>query len=254
MTTYYCQYCSKKYIRKNAFNNHLLSCRFHKICKLSENSGENINIESMNININNVYKLLIDLHNKYDKLEADYNELKKYVVIIKNKINIIDYLNQNISCIEFDYIDFINSIVIGFEELDILFKKDYVDGIFQMIINTIERLRLNDTNIPIKAFNHKDGILYIYLKSTRQWNIIDEQNINYLIKNFDKKILTLFLDWKVKNENSMDEEQFSQIYILNMKKVVGGNYDGKNKKILIKNKLYKYLRVNLKNVVSYEFD
>ena len=39
--------------------------------------------------------MVIMLHNKYDKLETEYNELKKYVSVVKNKINILDYLNQN---------------------------------------------------------------------------------------------------------------------------------------------------------------
>ena len=39
--------------------------------------------------------MVILLYNKYEKLESDYTELKKYVAITKNKINILDYLNEN---------------------------------------------------------------------------------------------------------------------------------------------------------------
>ena len=51
----------------------------------------------------------------------------------------------------------------------------------------------------------------------------------------------------------MNYDKFSDIYILNMKKVLGQNFEKKDKKTIIKNKLYKHLKINLKNIVSYEF-
>ena len=73
------------------------------------------------------------------------------------------------------------------------------------------------------------------------------------IKYFDKKILNLFLKWKIEAQEKMNYDKFSDIYILNMKKVLGQNFEKKDKKTIIKNKLYKYLKINLKNIVSYEF-
>ena len=51
----------------------------------------------------------------------------------------------------------------------------------------------------------------------------------------------------------MDYDKYTEIYILNMKKVLGNNFENKDKKTIIKNKLFKHLKVNLKNIVSYEF-
>ena len=73
------------------------------------------------------------------------------------------------------------------------------------------------------------------------------------IKYFDKKILNLFLKWKIEAQAKMNYDKFSDIYILNMKKVLGQNFEKKDKKTIIKNKLYKYLKINFKNIVSYEF-
>jgi hypothetical protein len=38
-----------------------------------------------------------------------------------------------------------------------------------------------------------------------------------------------------------------------MKKVIGGNYEKKNPAYMIKNRLYKHLKVDLKSIVSYDF-
>jgi hypothetical protein len=263
MNSYSCQYCNKKYVRKNAFNNHLLVCKFNRVSKDyalfdSEESGaDSINIQNMNINMNSIFRLLMHLHNKYEKLETDYNELKKYVAITKNKINIIDYLNENFCYDSFDYVDFIKSIKIGSEDLEKVFKHDYVNGMFEILFDIIKCYNERNFDLPIKAFSHKENVFYIYLKSgndeSGKWIIMDETYLSTLIKQIDRPLLKLFLEWKSINEVKMDKERFSEIYILYMKKVIGGNFEKRNTKIMIKNKLYKELKVDLKNIVSYEF-
>ena len=56
-----------------------------------------------------------------------------------------------------------------------------------------------------------------------------------------------------RSSKKMDYDKYTEIYILNMKKVLGNNFENKDKKTIIKNKLFKHLKVNLKNIVSYEF-
>ena len=41
---------------------------------------------------------------------------------------------------------------------------------------------------------------------------------------------------------------------MNMKKVIAGNFEKKNVNIMIKNKLYKHIKCNLKNIINYEFE
>ena len=82
---------------------------------------------------------------------------------------------------------------------------------------------------------------------------MDSNELITFIKYFDKKILNLFLEWKTEAQKKMDYDKYTEIYILNMKKVLGNNFENKDKKTIIKNKLFKHLKVNLKNIVSYEF-
>jgi len=94
---YSCAYCNKHYIMKSAYNNHLLKCKFanfsSKFDKGSEktSASETITIDSLkqNMTINNLFALVLMLYNKYEKMESDYNELKKYIAIVKNKINML---------------------------------------------------------------------------------------------------------------------------------------------------------------------
>ena len=114
MTTYSCSYCKKNYVRKSAFNNHKLNCQFIRICNNVKTIKEQNELDVIDQNnelsikfdgsINDMYKLLINLNNKFEKLQTDYNEIKKYVNITKNKIDIIEYLNKNYNSNNLDFI------------------------------------------------------------------------------------------------------------------------------------------------------
>ena len=290
-----CAFCNKTYIRKSAYNNHLITC---KLCRFASDCGNNksvnninfansnsehannesvtsdfvnsgsvnnanssaINIDSLkkDLNIHNLFAMVIMLYNKYEKLESEYTELKKYVAITKNKINILDYLNENF---KHDYMNmcsggnnitkFIDELVIGEDQLQKIFKYDYVDGIFNIICEYIDVLNVKGSLLPIKCFNTKENILYIF--DGQFWIIMDDIYLRKFIKSFDKKILTRFVEWKKNAEKTIDTEIFGEIYIQNMKKVVGGNYEKKNPALMIKNKLYKHLKIDLQSIVHYDF-
>ena len=255
---YNCAYCNKNYVRKTAYANHLIKCKYaSKHYKSNSVPLETLTLESLSrdVNIQNLFTMVIMLHNKYEKLESEYNELKKYVTVVKNKINILDYLNQNFKQ---DYLDcgtninnFIANLVIGQEHLEKIFKHDYVDGIFNIICEYIDRLNGTGLLIPIKCFNTKENVLYIF--DGQLWTIMDITYLRAFIKSFDKKLLTLFVEWKKYAEKTIDSEIFGEIYIQNMKKVIAGNYEKKNPLAMINNRLYKHLKVDLKSIVHYDF-
>jgi hypothetical protein len=260
-----CVYCNKNYVRKTSYNNHLLSCKYARVSSTNNSRNkpdcmplENLSLESLSkdVTIHNLFAMVIMLHNKYDKLESDYNELKKYVNITKNKINILDYLNEKF---KHDYLSdgranitkFMDNLLISEEHLQKIFKYDYVDGIFNIICDYIDKLNLASSLLPIKCFNTKENVLYIF--DGLEWLIMDDNYLRKFIKSFDKKILTMFVEWKKIAEKSIDPEIFGEIYIQNMKKVIGGNYEKKNPAFMIKSRLYKHLKVDLKSIVHYDF-
>jgi hypothetical protein len=270
-----CTYCKKIYIRKASYNNHLIKCklcRFSSNCRKTETESEFVKSESVkpesesesvvtmdslkkDLTIHNLFAMVIMLYNKYEKLESEYTELKKYVNVTKNKINILDYLNENFKH-DFMNMDaggsnivkFMDEIVIGEDQLQKIFKYDYVDGIFNIICDYIN---VKGSLVPIKCFNTKENILYIF--DGELWLIMDDNYLRKFIKSFDKKILTKFVEWKKIVEKTIDPEIFGEIYIQNMKKVIGGNYEKKNPASMIKNRLYKHLKVDLKSIVRYDF-
>ena len=259
MTTYICSHCKKNYKNKAAYNNHNLKCELRSICNKIKTKNEEEEEEELDVkfngSINDVYKLLINLNNKFDKLETDYNELKKYANITKNKIDVIEYLNVNFDYGDFDFVKFLNSIQITETELQIIFDHDYINGIYQIITDHIEKHQ-HDINIPIKAFTVKEGVLYICLthdNTAHKWVIMDDDHIKLIFKHFNKNLSMLFLNWQEVNKKKIRPDDFTPIYVKNMKRVFAINYEKKNMNAMLKNKLYKHLKISLRNLVSNDF-
>lgn len=304
-----CDICNKKYVRKNAFDRHYLLCKFendNKIIKSNEfkllDSSLNTcdtNLKSLDFNISNkkLYLLIIDLSNKYNKLQTDYDELKKYVVQKKKKLNIIEYLNENciIDYITFD--DLINNII--FNELDsnnvdltngrdynnmylnYIFENNFINGIIKIISQIIINQR-EKKKIGVKVFDQKDE-MYICIDKTsefnqnldedmnnntnicgnindcdKKWIIIDYINFKKFIIKIHKKLINLFTIWQNSVKYKIKDEHFNNIYIENMKKILGQSKVGCGSHgdiyLTIKHKLQKALSENIKNIISLEFE
>ena len=228
MSSYNCSYCNKTYKLKSNYDKHIFTCRFNNSCKTYSrlnNDDEFENIIDLNINkltMKNILNLLINLNNKYNKLQQDHDDLKKYVTTIKNKINVIDYLNQNYESNN-DIIQFFENIEFNLENIDLIFKNDYVDGLYQIIISASENL----DNSPIKAFSNNENILYGYFANLNTWHVIDNEIWIKFLQNSHKKIAKLLLKWKENNEKNMDYDEFAKIFTLYMNRALANNFEKK---------------------------
>ena len=164
-----CNTCYKEYIRKDAYDKHILICatinrthnnKFNQNNKIKQEFKEN-SYEPSN---KELFIMLTNLNLKYDKLMNDYSTLKNYVDTIKNKTNIIEYLNthcySNLSIFQFIY-----NININLNDLQLLFENGYLNGITNILIKYIDSQILQNINIPIKAFTRKHQVCYINISS-----------------------------------------------------------------------------------------
>ena len=288
-----CNICSKQYIRKDAFDKHYLLCNFNFEKSRSELKYNGENLTAPNISNEKIYLLLVDLSNKYNKLQADYDELKKFVITKRKKINIIDYLNNNcITCgsIDFDnYIEYIISEIMihgvynngqkdyDNEYLNLIFENDFINGMVRILSKIIINEREKKL-LPIKVFQQKDEI-YV-LKQGRgegqgqgegrdrgrdegeigemYWETMKYEDFKLFIQKIHKKIINLFTIWQKSVEYKMKDEKFNDIYLANMKKMLGQSKVGCGTHgdiyLTIKNKLQKSISENFKNVVSIELE
>ena len=110
----------------------------------------------------------------------------------------------------------------------------------------------NEQTMPIKAFDQKENILFIYNEDNK-WEILSQPMFANLMNILSKKILTEFLKWQTENKSKMRQDDFSYTYARNVQKIMGGNLTQEQIHMRVKKELYNYLKMNLRNVVEYEF-
>ena len=253
-----CKFCNKSYKRKGYFKNHVLVCEeLHKTKYMEEKEEELVgDIPTMR----NMYFLLQTFIKKTADLEDKVNELTKYIEKTKKRINIIEWLNDNI-VLESDYDTWVNTLHVTQKHLHIVFKSGIVDGINAILVDNLPCEK--ESNHPIKCFKQKANTFYIYKDDT--WSIMTLNQMNKLFRQMDQRLFKQFMLWKEEHKTKIenDDNYYQNVYLVNMHRILGGNNstsssissdqrNERNKK-RCKMNLYHYLQQNIKNIVQYEF-
>lgn len=244
MSFKYTCHCGKQYTRQDAFKRH------ETMCRLIYNYNRNNNHYNKSIEINDnteptnaeLYTMIVNLMNKYNKLQNDYDKLKSIITKAKRDFDIIDYLKNNYIC-NISLIDFINStdFIINIHEFEYICEKGYSKGVLNLLLRYIKTYKYL---VPICSFDIKINKIYVYL--SQEWHIIDNDIQRQLFNAIDLKIFDAFKLWKKHYESKMDSDIFSEIYIKNMKKIMV-DIDVKNKMMPL---LYKNIMVNVKDFIK----
>jgi hypothetical protein len=144
-----CIHCGKNYVKKSNLDKHMIACDLlqkskerRKIQLLEEISDEDQQIPSQK----KLFQMLIELGIKYNKLEEKVDEISKWVVKKKKKINMIEWLNDNIiPTLIFEQL--IDKIIITEEDIEFLFNNSFYDTLNNVFSKTIYELSENESPI-----------------------------------------------------------------------------------------------------------
>ena len=132
-----CIYCKKSYKTRNTLEKHVLLC---ETLYKSKNNQYSIQDEDAIPSQKNLYKIILELGSKYNRLEEKYIELSKWVTKKKKSINFLDFLNKNIkSNIIFEKLT--EKIKINEELINNLFTNSFND-VFNDLLSKI----MNENN------------------------------------------------------------------------------------------------------------
>lgn len=242
---YICKSCQKEYRNKESFLRHENFCiLLHSSRREKEKELEQLDsIPSLSCLFNITKELLV----KYDKLQKDHDNLKQLVYKRQKKINVIQWLNNNINNIE-DFDIWYKNLTFNIDHLEYIFKLGNIDGLIEILNNII----IDKNNIPIKCFGEKENTFYIFNKNNN-WKIITNEQLIQFIKNLNRKITNLFGSWQENNKHKLQDEKFAEEYILKMQKVIGKDIPFEIEANKIKNKIYKLLKTNIKTLIEYDF-
>ena len=260
---YKCKYCNRVYKLKPNYDKHYLLCDTlnksicnKNICKTTKETNANY-VPSLR----DMFTLILELTAKNSQLEQKVEELSKWAESKKKKLNVIDWLNEKYTK-NIKYSEWLTGIKITRNHLETVFNSDMVTGCYEILQNLLS-LDISDEHIsnehisnehiiPIKAFDQKENILFIYTDDNK-WEILSQPMFANLMNILSKNILTEFLKWQSENKSKMKQDDFSYKYARNVQKIMGGNLTQEQIHMRVKKELYNYLKMNLRNVVEYEF-
>ena len=256
---YKCKYCNRTYKLKPNYDKHYLLC--DTLNKSTLNKGT-LNKGTMTKSNNDdlpsfreMFTLILELTAKNSQLEQKVEELSKWAESKKKKLNVIDWLNEKYTK-NIKYTEWLAGINITRSHLEAVFKSDMVTGCYE-ILQSLMSLHMtedisNEQITPIKAFDQKENILFVY-NDDNKWEILTLPMFANLMNILSKKILTEFLKWQTENKSKMKQDEFSYTYARNVQKIMGGNLTQEQIHMRVKKELYNYLKMNLRNVIEYEF-
>ena len=85
---------------------------------------------------------------------------------------------------------------------------------------------------------------------------MSEDDFKIMVGVISKQIMCQFVKWQDENSNinkSKRDDKFDIEYASNIQKVIGAKYTKQQLYTKIHHSLYNYLKMNLKNVIEYEF-
>ena len=212
-----CIFCDR------VFNSRTSLWRHKKQCKKSETIEEKLKGENdVILTLLNENKKLIDAMREMSTKVGNNNN---------NNINIQVFLNEK--CKDaLNITDFMNSLQITLEDLNITKEKGIIEGISSMMISGLKQLDIHKR--PFHCTDLKRDVLYI--KDQTWEKDIENVKIKESIAEMVRKQINAIKDWKIANPNCLEDEKLQEEYV----KLMSETYypiseDEKAEKKIIKN-------------------
>jgi len=253
-TNYKCKYCFTSYKEKFNYDRHVGFCEFSfKSTKEIENEIEAFDKTPT---ITELFSYVKELSVRVIKLEKENNQLKQFASKQRKRIDVLDWLNNRYDCIpETDFTNWMTSLPVE-TYLEQVFEYDLLTALLKCFDALFENL----DKLPIRAFSQKSNIFYVYDKYTVDneeklgWQQIPNKQLDKWFSFVAQKMITEFKNWYEQNKTRIDsDEQAREQYYDNFQKVLGGKMSDSTRNHRLRQACYTKLKMNLKNVVEFEF-
>jgi len=260
MTRLCCEYCGKEYKRKINLDKHFILCeivykakkRDKRIDKEAEEIDEELPSQKQ------MYKMLLELALKYNKLEEKVELMNKWVDKTKKKINVLDWLNTSSNLkpdLIFDNLS--DNLIILDSDVELLFNSDFYDTLNEIFIRNI--YNKNETEIPLFSFIQKTNTIYVYNKDINTlesvWIELSREKLIYFMNKVHFKIVKCLLEWNKKNVDKINSsDKMAEIYTKAKIKLMGTDFKHEQTFSKIKLSIYNKMKKDMKALIEYEFE
>ena len=247
-----CIHCGKSYKKRVNLDNHVVICEL-----LHNRRNTSLIIEDEEEPLpsqRKMFHMLIELGQKYNKLEEKVEELNKWVIKKKKKINILEWLNDNNTPnILFDSI--IDKITVNEEDI-----KNLLDNPFNEVLNDIFSRTIynfNQDENPIFAFVQKPNVFYVYelFDNNKMWVELSKEKLIKFLNKVHTKILKAFCDFK---KERIQEIRASDTYSIKcdktMVKIMSVEFKQESILSKVRSMMFAKMKTDMKALVEFEFE
>lgn len=243
-----CIHCGKSYKKKTNLEKHINLCELLNKSKKSFILEDEQEIPSQR----KIYEILLELGSKFNRMEEKVDELNKWVIKKKRKINMIEWLNTNITPeIKFD--NLIEKIIITDDDVKYLFENSFADTLNHIFSRSI--YNLSESEYPIFAFVQKSNIFYIYENQEAGWIELSRENLIKFLNKVHMKLFRIFRQYKIDNsERIQEDEKFSILCDKTCKKIMDIDFSQETILGKIRANMFSRMKTDMKALVEYEFE
>jgi hypothetical protein len=251
-----CVHCGKSYTRRGSLDKHIILC---ELINRSKKSSLIIEEDDPLPSQRKMYQMILELGKQYNKLEEKVDELNKWVIKKKKKINVLEWLNANmVPDIYFD--NLYDTVSIVDDDVRFLFDNTFNDTLNEIFTRTLyenQSQSPTSTPIPIFAFVQKSNRFYVYdiIDGEKTWiEMPKEKLIKFLVK-IQMKLAKTFHYWKKQNQKEISENDSLSI-ICDKASIKLMSVDFKQESTLskIRSSMYNKMKVDMKALIEYEFE
>ena len=255
-----CTWCGKGYKTKINLEKHAVLCEL--IYKSSKKRANKSNSELNDYDDigddlpspKKMYQMLLELGHKYSKLEEKMDEVNKFVIKKKKKINVLEWLNSNIvpSLVFENLIDKINIID---SDIDFLLENSFLDTM-NVVLSRFLYLEsdLESNAIPLFAFVQKTNIFYAFVEGSI-WVELPKDKLCLFLMRIQMKISKAFHEWKKQRATRIrDEESFAILCDKTLIKIMGNEFNQDSTFGKMRTVMYNKMKTDMKAMVEYEFE
>jgi hypothetical protein len=255
-----CEYCGKEYKRRINHDKHFILC---EIIHKAKKKDKRIDKETEEVNEElpsqkQMYKMLLELALKYNKLEEKVELMSKWVDKKKKKINVLDWLNTSSDIKpELIFDNLADSISILESDLDLLFNGNFYDILNEIFVRNI--YDKNESDVSLFAFIQKTNAIYVYSKqnpdSEPSWIELSREKLIYFLNKVHFKIIKALIEWNRKNKEKPNfNEQMEDVYNKSNIKLMGIDFKHEPTLNQIKFSIYNKMKKDMKALIEYEFE
>ncbi len=245
-----CMYCGKNYIKSTNLEKHVILCELIYKASKKRDFYTHEDVEEPPSNTK-MYLMLLELANRFTQMEEKLNDINKWVVKKKKRINVVEWLNSSFVP-EFVFDKLIEKMVVQDEDIELLMSHGFMDTLH----NIFERILYNNQIInPIFAFIQKANVFYIYENDEHKWRELSREKLVKFLNYVFIKISRAYSAYKKAHASQIeDDERFALLCDKTSVKLMGVDFGQDATLGKIKTAMYARMKTDMKGVVEYELE